>query len=95
MRLLRLFEKLFLPFSVFAIHTDRLLIDSEICKFQVFIKELKNFSYLVFKDSRDNWTGGEFPPDFAWSVATASYQIEGAWREDGKGESIINQNNFL
>lgn len=29
-----------------------------------------------------------FPADFLWGAATASYQIEGAWNEDGRGPSI-------
>ncbi|XP_036401517.1 lactase-phlorizin hydrolase [Megalops cyprinoides] len=31
---------------------------------------------------------GHFRKDFAWSTATAAYQIEGGWRADGKGLSI-------
>lgn len=28
------------------------------------------------------------PKDFLWGASTASYQIEGAWNEDGKGLSV-------
>jgi len=34
------------------------------------------------------FTAQDFGPDFTWGVATASYQIEGAWNLDGKGPSI-------
>jgi beta-glucosidase len=30
----------------------------------------------------------DFPRDFVWGAATASYQIEGAANEDGRGESV-------
>lgn len=29
-----------------------------------------------------------FPKEFIWGAAAASYQIEGAWKEDGKGLSV-------
>jgi beta-glucosidase len=33
-------------------------------------------------------TSYNFPHNFLWGAATASYQIEGAWNADGKGASI-------
>lgn len=43
---------------------------------------------LFFTLSGSNGEVFEFPPDFKIGAASASYQIEGGWDEDGKSPSI-------
>ncbi|XP_035677451.1 lactase-phlorizin hydrolase-like [Branchiostoma floridae] len=38
--------------------------------------------------TRDIFWPGTVPDGYLWSTATASYQIEGAWNVNGKGESM-------
>ncbi|KAJ3592586.1 hypothetical protein NHX12_007713 [Muraenolepis orangiensis] len=50
------------------------------------VKVTKDNGFPLPEDERPLY--GHFPKDFIWSTATASYQIEGGWRADGKGLSI-------
>ncbi|XP_068602674.1 lactase/phlorizin hydrolase-like [Brachionichthys hirsutus] len=47
---------------------------------------IKNNGFPKTEDEKQIY--GHFGKDFIWSTATASYQIEGGWRSDGKGLSI-------
>ena len=38
--------------------------------------------------AQDEIAHAQFPDSFLWGMATAAFQVEGAWNEDGKGESI-------
>ncbi|XP_025092494.1 LOW QUALITY PROTEIN: lactase-phlorizin hydrolase-like [Pomacea canaliculata] len=44
--------------------------------------------FRAYPADRDTFLYDHFPRNFSWGVATAAYQVEGAWNEDGKGPSI-------
>ncbi|XP_053733795.1 lactase/phlorizin hydrolase-like [Synchiropus splendidus] len=52
----------------------------------VYHQIVKANGFPMQEDERTQF--GSFHKDFLWSTATASYQIEGGWRADGKGLSI-------
>lgn len=43
------------------------------------------------ESERDSFLQDVFPNGFLWGISTGAFNIEGAWAEDGKGESIWDQ----
>jgi len=43
------------------------------------------------ENKRDVFYYGSFPKDFLWGTATAAYQVEGAWNEDGNYRRANNE----
>ncbi len=79
---------MFLPIFFFQKHNNHIW---SLCDTLADLKTLfYNITELAFesKIKRKRATGMKFPKDFIWGAATASYQIEGAAFEDGKGRNI-------
>lgn len=52
------------------------------------VRDLLCFNDIIKITSRQEGLQMQFSNDFLWGAASASYQIEGAYLEDGKGENI-------
>nr|AEX92705.1 putative cellulase [Neocallimastix patriciarum] len=50
--------------------------------------ELLDLSTVDYGDNVDITTVKKLPKDFKWGAATAAYQVEGAWDEGNRGESV-------
>jgi len=49
---------------------------------------LENDEDSAPEETSDKENSGKLPSSFKWGAATAAYQVEGAWNEGGRGESV-------
>lgn len=73
-------------------NTGQFTLNSELNSFQTILDIMRLLTIIfstlvVWANAQSNeypeWFYGTFPEDFDWGLATASYQIEGAWNVDG------------